>query len=94
MKPTRTFRWIALGCWAFMSLSRGRLPPVSLEAGYKGRLSLTAYSQALAEAGLGTSLLTSVKVAAGAAAITLALLVRQSSLSTCAFPVGGPCSTP
>jgi putative spermidine/putrescine transport system permease protein len=58
----------------------------SLEAGYKGRLSLTAYSQALAEAGLGTSLLTSVKVAAGAAAITLALLVPTAIFVNLRFP--------
>jgi putative spermidine/putrescine transport system permease protein len=58
----------------------------SLEAGYKGRLSLTAYSQALAEAGLGTSLLTSVKVAAGAAAITLALLVPTVIFVNLRFP--------
>jgi putative spermidine/putrescine transport system permease protein len=58
----------------------------SLEAGYKGRLSLTAYSQAVAEPGLGASLLTSVKVALGAMAITLVLLVPTVIFVNLRFP--------
>ncbi len=87
MKPTRTFRWIALGLLGlYVLIPVAASLQFSLEAGYKGRLSLTAYSQALAEAGLGTSLLTSVKVAAGAAAITLALLVPTVIFVNLRFP--------
>jgi putative spermidine/putrescine transport system permease protein len=87
MKPTRTFRWIALGLLGlYVLIPVAASVQFSLEAGYKGRLSLTAYSQALAEAGLGTSLLTSVKVAAGAAAITLALLVPTAIFVNLRFP--------
>ncbi|MGA3219615.1 MAG: ABC transporter permease subunit [Acidimicrobiales bacterium] len=87
VKPTRTFRWVALGLLGLYVL----IPVVasvqfSLEAGYKGRLSLSAYSQALAEPGLGTSLFTSVKVSAGAAAITLALLVPTVIFVNLRFP--------
>jgi len=58
----------------------------SLEAGYNGRLSLSAYSQALAEPGLGSSLLTSVEVALGAMAVTLALLVPTVIFVNLRFP--------
>jgi putative spermidine/putrescine transport system permease protein len=87
MKRTRTFRWIALGLLGlYVLIPVAASVQFSLEAGYKGRLSLTAYSQALAEGGLGTSLLTSVKVAAGAAAITLALLVPTVIFVNLRFP--------
>ena len=58
----------------------------SLEAGYQGRLSFTAYSQAVAEPGLAASLITSVKVAAGAMGITLVLLVPTVILINLRFP--------
>jgi putative spermidine/putrescine transport system permease protein len=58
----------------------------SLEAGYDGRLSLSAYSQALTEPGLGSSLLTSVEVALGAMAVTLALLVPTVIFVNLRFP--------
>jgi len=87
MKRTSTFRWIALGLLGlYVLIPVAASVQFSLEAGYKGRLSLTAYSQALAEGGLGTSLLTSVKVAAGAAAITLALLVPTVIFVNLRFP--------
>jgi putative spermidine/putrescine transport system permease protein len=87
VKRTRTFRWIVLGLLGlYVLIPVAASVQFSLEAGYKGRLSLSAYSQALAEAGLGTSLLTSVKVAAGAAAITLALLVPTVIFVNLRFP--------
>ncbi len=87
MRPTRAFRWVVLGLLGlYVLIPVAASVQFSLEAGYKGRLSLTAYSQALAEAGLGTSLLTSVKVAAGAAAITLALLVPTVIFVNLRFP--------
>lgn len=76
MKTGRTFRWIAMTILGFYVLV-----PVAasiqftLEDGYRGKLSLSAYSQAIHEPGLGASLLTSTKVALGAMAITLVLLV-------------------
>ena len=54
MKPTRTFRWVALGLLGlYVLIPVAASVQFSLEAGYKGRLSFSAYSQALAEAGPG-----------------------------------------
>ncbi len=87
MKRTRTFRWIALGLLGlYVLIPVAASVQFSLEAGYKGRLSFSAYSQAVAEGGLGTSLVTSVKVSAGAAAITLALLVPTVIFVNLCFP--------
>ena len=87
MKPGRTFRWLALGLLGlYVLIPVAASVQFSLEAGYDGHLSFSAYSQALAEPGLGSSLLTSVKVAAGAAAITLALLVPTVIFVNLRFP--------
>jgi len=87
MKTGRTFRWVALGLLGlFVIAPMAASIQFSLEAGYKGRLSLTAYSQALAEPGLGGSLLTSVKVALGAMGITLILLVPTVIFVNLRFP--------
>jgi len=76
MNRSPVFRWVVLGLVAlYFLLPMAASVQFSLEGGYGGRLSLTAYSQALAEPGLGSSLRTSVEVALGAMAITLALLV-------------------
>jgi putative spermidine/putrescine transport system permease protein len=58
----------------------------SLEGGYDGRLSATAYTQALSEPGLGSSVLTSVEVAFGAMAVTLALLIPTVIYVNLRFP--------
>lgn len=87
MKRTRTFRWVVLGLIGFYVLApMAASLQFSLEAGYQGRLSFTAYSQAVAEPGLAASLITSVKVAAGAMGITLVLLVPTVILINLRFP--------
>ncbi len=87
MKRSRTFRWVTLGLLGFYVIApMAASIQFSLEAGYKGRLSLTAYSRAVAEPGLGTSLFTSVKVALGAMAITLVLLVPTVIFVNLRFP--------
>jgi putative spermidine/putrescine transport system permease protein len=87
MKRTRTFRWVVLGLIGFYVLApMAASLQFSLEAGYQGRLSFTAYSQAVAEPGLAASLITSVKVAAGAMGITLVLLVPTVILVNLRFP--------
>ncbi len=87
MKRTRTFRWVVLALIGFYVLApMAASLQFSLEAGYQGRLSFTAYSQAVAEPGLAASLITSVKVAAGAMGITLVLLVPTVILINLRFP--------
>ncbi|MGP8163774.1 MAG: ABC transporter permease [Acidimicrobiales bacterium] len=87
MKRTRTFRWVVLALIGFYVLApMAASLQFSLEAGYQGRLSFTAYSQAVAEPGLAASLITSVKVAAGAMGITLVLLVPTVILVNLRFP--------
>jgi putative spermidine/putrescine transport system permease protein len=87
VKPARTFRWFAMGLLGFYVLVPiAASIQFSLEAGYKGRLSLSAYSQAVAEPGLGASLLVSTKVALGAMVITLALLVPTVIFVNLRFP--------
>lgn len=87
LRRSPTFRWVVLGILGLYFL----VPMVasvqfSLEAGYDGRLSLTAYRQALSEAGLGSSLVTSVEVSLGAMAITLALLIPTVVFVNLRFP--------
>jgi putative spermidine/putrescine transport system permease protein len=87
VKPSGTFRWAVLGILGLYFL----VPMVasvqfSLEAGYDGRLSVTAYRQALSEAGLGSSLATSVEVSLGAMAVTLALLIPTVVFVNLRFP--------
>ncbi len=87
MTTGRTFRWVVLGllgCYVLIPIAASI--QFTLEAGYKGRLSLSAYSQAAAEPGLGTSLLTSTEVALGAMLITLALLVPTVIFVNLRFP--------
>ncbi len=87
MKTGRTFRWVVFALLGlFVIVPMAASVQFSLEAGYQGHLSLTAYRQALAEPGLGSSLLTSVKVAFGAMAITLALLVPTVIFVNLRFP--------
>ncbi len=87
MKTGRTFRWVVLALLGlFVIAPMAASVQFSLEAGYQGHLSLTAYRQALAEPGLGSSLLTSIKVAFGAMAITLALLVPTVIFVNLRFP--------
>jgi putative spermidine/putrescine transport system permease protein len=87
VKTGRTFRWVVLALLGlFVIVPMAASVQFSLEAGYQGHLSLTAYRQALAEPGLGSSLLTSVKVALGAMAITLALLVPTVIFVNLRFP--------
>lgn len=87
MKPGGTFRWLVMGLLGFYVLVPiAASIQFSLEAGYKGRLSLSAYSQAVREPGLGTSLLVSTKVALGAMVITLALLVPTVIFVNLRFP--------
>jgi putative spermidine/putrescine transport system permease protein len=87
VKRARTFRWFAMGLLGFYVLVPiAASIQFSLEAGYKGRLSLSAYSQAVAEPGLGASLLVSTKVALGAMVITLALLVPTVIFVNLRFP--------
>lgn len=87
MKTGRTFRWITMALLGlFVIAPMAASVQFSLEAGYGGRLSVTAYRQAFAEPGLATSLLTSVKVALGAMAITLALLVPTVIFVNLRFP--------
>jgi putative spermidine/putrescine transport system permease protein len=87
VKTGRTFRWTVLALLGvFVIAPMAASIQFSLEAGYKGRLSLTAYSQAFAEPGLGSSLVTSIKVAFGAMAITLALLIPTVIFVNLRFP--------
>lgn len=87
VKTGRTFRWVVFALLGlFVIVPMAASVQFSLEAGYQGHLSLTAYRQALAEPGLGSSLLTSVKVAFGAMAITLALLVPTVIFVNLRFP--------
>ena len=83
----RTFRWVVFGLLGFYVLApMAASIQFSLEAGYQGRLSFTAYTQAIAEPGLAASLITSVKVAAGAMVITLVLLVPTVILVNLRLP--------
>lgn len=76
VKTGRTFRWIAMTILGFYVLIPvAASVQFTLEDGYRGKLSFTAYDQAIHEPGLGSSLLVSTKVALGAMAITLVLLV-------------------
>ena len=87
VRRRRTFRWVVFGLLGFYVLApMAASIQFSLEAGYQGRLSFTAYSQAIAEPGLAASLITSVKVAAGAMVITLVLLVPTVILVNLRLP--------
>jgi putative spermidine/putrescine transport system permease protein len=87
VRRSPTFRWVVLGVIAlYFMVPMAASVQFSLEAGYDGRLSLSAYSQALTEPGLGSSLLTSVEVALGAMAVTLALLVPTVIFVNLRFP--------
>jgi len=87
LKPSATARRVILGLVAlYFLIPMAASVQFSLEAGYDQRLSLSAYSQALREPGLGSSLLTSVEVALGATAITLALLVPTVIFVNLRFP--------
>lgn len=76
MKRRPIFSWAMLGVLALYFL----VPMVasvqfSLESGYNNHLSVSAYTQAISEPGLGSSVLRSVEVSLGAMAITLGLLL-------------------
>lgn len=87
MKRGRIFRWVVFGLLGFYVLApMAASIQFSLEAGYQGHLSFIAYSQAIAEPGLAASLITSVKVAAGAMIITLVLLVPTVILVNLRLP--------
>jgi putative spermidine/putrescine transport system permease protein len=87
VRRKRTFRWVVFGLLGFYVLApMAASIQFSLEAGYQGHLSFIAYSQAIAEPGLAASLITSVKVAAGAMVITLVLLVPTVILVNLRLP--------
>jgi putative spermidine/putrescine transport system permease protein len=87
VKPSATARRVILGLVAlYFLIPMAASVQFSLEAGYDQRLSLSAYSQALREPGLASSLLTSIEVAFGAMAITLALLLPTVILVNLRFP--------
>ena len=87
VRRKRTFRWVVFGLLGFYVLApMAASIQFSLEAGYQGHLSFIAYSQAIAEPGLAASLITSVKVAAGAMIITLVLLVPTVILVNLRLP--------
>jgi putative spermidine/putrescine transport system permease protein len=87
VKRGRIFRWVVFGLLGFYVLApMAASIQFSLEAGYQGHLSFIAYSQAIAEPGLAASLITSVKVAAGAMIITLVLLVPTVILVNLRLP--------
>jgi putative spermidine/putrescine transport system permease protein len=72
----RTFRYITLtllGLYVIIPMYAS--VQFSLESGFHSKLSLGAYTQGLAQAGLGRSVVTSLEVSFGAVAATLLLLV-------------------
>jgi putative spermidine/putrescine transport system permease protein len=72
----RTFRYVTLtllGLYVIIPMYAS--VQFSLESGYHSKLSLNAYTQGLAQAGLGRSVVTSLEVSFGAVAATLLLLV-------------------
>jgi putative spermidine/putrescine transport system permease protein len=72
----RTFRYVTLGLIAlYVLIPMYATIQFSLEGGYHGQLSFTAYSQGLSQPGLASSILTSIEVSFGAMALTLALLL-------------------
>lgn len=76
MTRNRTFRYVTLGLIGlYIVIPMYATVQFSLGGGYHGKLSLDAYTQGLAEPGLGSSVVTSIEVALGATALTLALLV-------------------
>ncbi len=76
MIRNRTFRYVTLGLIGlYFVIPMYATVQFSLEGGYGGRLSFAAYSQALSQPGLGSSIITSIEVAFGAMVLTLVLLV-------------------
>lgn len=76
MIRNRTFRYVTLtllGLYVIIPMYAS--VQFSLESGYHSKLSLSAYTQGLAQAGLGRSVVTSLEVSFGAVAATLLLLV-------------------
>lgn len=76
MIRNRTFRYVTLtllGLYVIIPMYAS--VQFSLESGYHSKLSLNAYTQGLAQAGLGRSVVTSLEVSFGAVAATLLLLV-------------------
>jgi putative spermidine/putrescine transport system permease protein len=72
----RTFRYVTLGLLAlYVVIPMYASIQFSLEGGYHGRLSFDAYTQAVSQPGLGSSIITSVEVSFGAMALTLVLLL-------------------
>jgi putative spermidine/putrescine transport system permease protein len=72
----RTFRYVTLtllGLYVIIPMYAS--VQFSLESGYHSKLTFAAYSQGLAQPGLGTSVITSLEVSFGAVAATLVLLV-------------------
>jgi putative spermidine/putrescine transport system permease protein len=87
LRPSATARRVILGLVAlYFLIPMAASVQFSLEAGFDQRLSFSAYSQALREPGLGSSLLTSIEVALGATAITLALLLPTVIFVNLRFP--------
>ncbi len=76
MIRNRTFRYVTLGLIGlYVVIPMYATVQFSLEGGNHGQLSFDAYRQALAQPGLGSSIVTSIEVSFGAMAITLVLLV-------------------
>jgi putative spermidine/putrescine transport system permease protein len=87
MRRSHAFRWVVLGVVGlYFLLPMAASVQFSLEGGYDGRLSVTAYSQAMSEPGLGSAVLTSIEVALGAMAMTLALLIPTVIFVNLRFP--------
>lgn len=76
MTRNRTFRYLTLAILGlYVIIPMYASVQFSLESGYHSKLSLNAYTSALAQPGLGASVLTSLEVSFGAVAATLLLLV-------------------
>jgi putative spermidine/putrescine transport system permease protein len=72
----RTFRYVTLAILGlYVVIPMYASVQFSLESGYHARLSFSAYTQGLAQPGLGSSVITSLEVSFGAVAATLLLLV-------------------
>jgi putative spermidine/putrescine transport system permease protein len=76
MIRNRTFRYVTLALIGFyVIIPMYASVQFSLQSGYHSKLTLGAYTQGLAQPGLGASVITSMEVSFGAVAATLLLLV-------------------
>jgi putative spermidine/putrescine transport system permease protein len=76
MRNDRIFRYVTLSLLGlYVVIPMYASVQFSLEGGYHGHLSFDAYTQAVSQAGLGPSIVTSLEVSGGAMVLTLALLV-------------------